>query len=232
MNRLAGVGGNVETIVQGIGRAWGNEPNVGHGPRHPGVALVDDAAVFVQLQAAIEVGAGVDRAAVALERAAVKQGPAAIVYRLELDPHVEGIHRAGRKEVPDLPRAHDHLDADGFPAAHVASTRSSGPTTGAGARSVKVAAPKPALSSPTANVLDSVDSPVRRSRSGLAGDGLRRRLLLSRARRHRPRAGRPAGSPGPPRAAWCRDSRMAAPCWRRRIDATEPARSLRPDPSS
>src|SRR5207237_6415468 len=79
---------------------------------YPGVALVDRIAVLVELQAAIEMRAGIDRPAPLVgDAAAVEQYAAAVVDRLELHPHVERVDRAGRKEMPDLARAHDDFHA-------------------------------------------------------------------------------------------------------------------------
>ena len=100
--------------------------------------------MFVQKQAAVEVRTGLDRALAAVGRlAAVEDRPAVIVDGLELDPDVEGIDRTARKEVADLPRAHDDLDPHGLAAAYrLASTLSSGAMTSAAGAMKFCAAPK------------------------------------------------------------------------------------------
>ena len=73
----------------------------------------------VELQRAIEVRAGIDRAvAVVRSLAAPENDVAVIIARLEFHPAIESVHGAARKEVADLARADHHLDAHRVAAAH------------------------------------------------------------------------------------------------------------------
>src|SRR5437764_12198353 len=54
--------GNVQAVVHGVGSAWRNQVDVNAGTRGPRIAFVDGIAVFINLQRAIEVRAGFDRA--------------------------------------------------------------------------------------------------------------------------------------------------------------------------
>ena len=116
---VARVFGHLQPVVDGVGRAGGDQPHVGDRAGGPGVALVDGVAVFVELQAAVEVRAGVHRPAAAVgRRAAVQQHAAPVVHGLELDPDVEGVDRPAGEEVTDVAGAHHHLDAHRFAAPH------------------------------------------------------------------------------------------------------------------
>src|SRR5580765_8659890 len=95
---VAGILRDLQAVVNRIGRAGWNQPDVRDGSCAPGVPLVDGIAMFVQKQAAVLVCTGLDRALAAVGRfAAVEDRPAVIVDGLELDPDVESIDGAARK---------------------------------------------------------------------------------------------------------------------------------------
>ena len=103
-------------------------------------------------------------------RAAVEDRVPVLVDRLELDPDVERIDRAARKEVPDLPRAHDDVDPHRIAArVPTPSTLSSGAITSAAAPRKFCAAPKFSDSSPTAKVLAARGSAAVGARPAAAG---------------------------------------------------------------
>src|SRR5205823_11184614 len=100
------------------GRAGRDEPHVGHRPRHPGVALINDVAVLVELEASVEMRGGIDGTAARRQGAAVKERLTFVVDRLELHPDVERIDGAAREEMSDLARADDDVETQRFAAAH------------------------------------------------------------------------------------------------------------------
>ena len=118
-NSIAGIFGHLQTVMDGVGGARRNEPHVSNGAGHPSVALVDEVAVLVELNAAKEMRAWIHRPfAFVSDGAAVRQHASLIVDRFELDPDIEGIDRATRKEMTDLSRSDDDLDANRLAAAH------------------------------------------------------------------------------------------------------------------
>src|SRR6516165_5354172 len=85
----------------------------------PSVALVDDVAVGVQLQGAIEVGADVDRALAVVGCFAAPENDLSIVISsFELQPDVKRVHGAPREEVAQLPRTYHDLDPSRIPTPH------------------------------------------------------------------------------------------------------------------
>ena len=106
---------NLQPVVDGVGCARRNQPNVGHRPSHPGVPLVDRIAAAIELEAAVEVRRGIDRATSAVCRCpAVHEDAPVVVHCLELHPDIEGIDSAAREEMTDLPGADHHLHPDRF----------------------------------------------------------------------------------------------------------------------
>ena len=110
---IAGVGGNLQPVVNRVCGAGRNQPYVGDRARRPGIALVDGISMLVQQEAAVEVGARLHRTSpLVFDAAAVENDPSPVVHRLELDPHVERVDGPAGEEMPDLSRAHDDLEAD------------------------------------------------------------------------------------------------------------------------
>src|SRR5215831_523362 len=102
-----------------IGGTGRDQSDVGNGPGHPCVSLVDDISVLIQLQAAIKVSPGFHRpAAVVLNQAAVKDWLAFFVDRLELNPHIECVNCAAGEEMAHFPGPYHHLYPDGIAAAN------------------------------------------------------------------------------------------------------------------
>src|SRR5207249_11567032 len=117
VDAIAGVFGDVQAVVDRVGGARRNQTHVGDGARAPRVPLVDDVAVLVEQQAAIEVRLRIDRPfTVVGHRAAVQNRAALVVLRFQFDPDVEGVNRAAGEEVADLARAHDDLEPYGVAA--------------------------------------------------------------------------------------------------------------------
>ena len=73
--------------------------------------------MLVEQETSVAVRAGLHGAR-RLEGSAVKQRPPEVVARFDFHPHVEGIDRAARKEVSDLPRAHDHFETNRLASRH------------------------------------------------------------------------------------------------------------------
>ena len=95
--------------VSGAGRY---EVGVDHGPRRPGIALVDRVAVGIHQERSVAVRPRLDRAAAAiLDVAAPVEDATGGVFPLELEPDIEGIDRAAREEMPDGAGARHDVDA-------------------------------------------------------------------------------------------------------------------------
>src|SRR5260370_22197938 len=78
----------------------------------PGVPLVDGVAVPIDLQRTIELRPGLDWAfAIILDLPAPENHLAFFIRGLQFQPHIESIHCAAGKEVPDLARAHYNIHA-------------------------------------------------------------------------------------------------------------------------
>ena len=112
--------GDPEPVVDGVGGAGRDEPHVGDRPSGPGVPLVDRVAPLVEHQAAVEVRPRLDRAPppvrAVLGEAGVEDLLPVRVDDLELDPHVERVHRAAREEVADPAGPHHDLEPRGVAA--------------------------------------------------------------------------------------------------------------------
>ncbi len=114
---VAGVLRDLQPVVNGVGGPVLDQPHVGHGPRHPGVPLVDRVAVGVELEAPVEVRARIHGSlSLVFDRAAVHEHAPPVVDRFELDPDIERIDGSPGKEMTDFPGPHDDLDADGLAA--------------------------------------------------------------------------------------------------------------------
>src|SRR5690348_12618 len=112
-NFVATVFRNVQVVVHCIGRAWRNQVDVNDGARGPGIALVDDVAVAVNLERTVEMRAGINGAfAVVFDLSAPENGLAFFVGSLEFDPYVEGIHSATGEKVADFARSNDDIHAN------------------------------------------------------------------------------------------------------------------------
>ncbi len=115
-----GVGGvrrDVQPETDGVRRPGRDRLGVDHGPRRPGVSLVDRVAVLVDQQGAVEVGALVDRRRL-VGHAAPEDRLARRVGRLELDPAVGGVDGAAGEGVAHAAGAHHHVDARRVAPAH------------------------------------------------------------------------------------------------------------------
>ena len=116
---VAAIFRNVQAIVGGVRSPGRNQMYVNDGARGPGIALVDDVAVAVNLEGTIKMRAGFDGAfAVVLDLAAPENRLAFFVGSLEFQPNVESIDSAAGEKVAYLARAHDDVDAHIVAAAH------------------------------------------------------------------------------------------------------------------
>src|SRR5260370_9342599 len=78
----------------------------------PGVSFGDAVAVPIDLQRTIELRPGLDWAfAIILDLPAPENHLAFFIRGLQFQPHIESIHCAAGKEVPDLARAHYNIHA-------------------------------------------------------------------------------------------------------------------------
>ena len=128
---ISGIFRNVKAVVNRIGGARWNQVDINHGARGPGIALVDGVAVRVDLQRAVKVRALFHRAvAIVFDHAAPENGLALVVRSLQFEPGVVGIDGAAGKEVADLFRADNHVNAYGITPAdnglHTAQRRGDG----------------------------------------------------------------------------------------------------------
>src|SRR5262249_26874498 len=103
---------NVQSVMNSIRRAWWHQSHISYRARHPRVTLVDRISMFVELEAAVEVGARFDRTAPSIvDFAAVKNCLPLVVYRLQLDPNIERVDCSSRKKVPDFSCSYYDFDA-------------------------------------------------------------------------------------------------------------------------
>src|SRR5580692_10432321 len=91
-----------------VGRTRWNQTYVNDRAGRPSVPLVDRVPVPVNLQRPVEMRAGIHWAFAAIGNAAILKNCLTLVVRCsELDPAIERIYRAARKEMAKLTRA-DH----------------------------------------------------------------------------------------------------------------------------
>src|SRR6516164_99160 len=93
-----------------VSRARRNQAYIYNRPRRPRIALVDEIAMFVNLQRAVEVRSGIDRSA-GIGLAAPEEHLALVVHGFHLYPGLGSVHSATRKKVSNLAGAHDNVDA-------------------------------------------------------------------------------------------------------------------------
>src|SRR5436190_6291947 len=112
-NRTAHVFRDPDPEMTDICRSGRNEADVQNAARLKCIALVDRIAVSVELIRAVEMRAGLHwSAAFVGHLAAPENDPPVGVARLELEPDVERVDGPSGKEVSDLTRPYDDVDAD------------------------------------------------------------------------------------------------------------------------
>src|SRR5439155_490668 len=111
--------GNVKTEVCCIRGTRSDQMDVHDRASGPGVALVDGIAVAIDLQRTIEVRSRFDGTfTVVLDFSAPEEYLAFFISRLQLEPDLEGVHRATWEKVADFAGTHDHVHAGVIAAAH------------------------------------------------------------------------------------------------------------------
>src|SRR6266853_624992 len=109
---------NVEAEVRGVGGAGRDQMDVNNRASRPGISFVNGIAVAIDLERAIEVRTGFDRAfAVIFDFAAPENALALFVRGLQFEPDIKGVHGATGEEVADLAGADDHIHANVIAAA-------------------------------------------------------------------------------------------------------------------
>ena len=118
-NFVARIFGNVKTEVCCIRGTRRDQMDVHDRASGPGVALVDGIAVAIDLQRTIEVRSRFDGTfTVVLDFSAPEEYLAFFISRLQLEPDLEGVHRATWEKVADFAGTHDHVHAGVIAAAH------------------------------------------------------------------------------------------------------------------
>src|ERR1700751_2501088 len=106
VNAVSGVWRNMKAEVRRVRCAGRNEVGVNGGARGPGIAFVDGIAVRINQQRTVEMRAGIDGAFTFVGGAAAPENHAPLVIGGgELQPAIEGVHSAARKEMAHLARA-------------------------------------------------------------------------------------------------------------------------------
>src|SRR5438046_8517357 len=103
---------NMKTEVCSVGRSRRNEMDVNNRAGSPGISFVDGIAVAIDLERTVEVSARLDRTfAIVFDFAAPEEYLAFFISSLQLEPDIEGVHRATWEKVPDFAGTHDHVHA-------------------------------------------------------------------------------------------------------------------------
>src|SRR5215475_5229611 len=119
IDAAVGALGNSHAVMDRVRCSRRYQPDVRERARGPGIPFIDGISVAVELQRAIEVCALFDGTLSAVfDHAAPEDDAPGVVGSLKLEPHIESVDCASRKEMSNLACANDDVHSVRLPGSH------------------------------------------------------------------------------------------------------------------